>query len=144
MGWTEIPDLTPLERIGPKGYLRYVFPFQLPDDYDLEEAASVLRAGYEAAQRRIAVLDCEAISNSDAKQAGTLKLQRLRSGEVEGIAVKDLRTPGAFPMTYSELKSKPSPCLLSMRTPSCAAPSGPLQGNVFLSPFLKPTSFQGA
>ncbi|KAI8294548.1 Acyltransferase BOA11 [Colletotrichum sp. SAR11_59] len=108
-GWTEIPDLTPLERIGPKGYLRYVFPFQLPDDYDLEEAASVLRAGYEAAQRRIAVLDCEAIPNPDAKQAGTLKLQRLRSGEVEGIAVKDLRTPGAFPMTYSELKSKAFP-----------------------------------
>ncbi|GJC94911.1 enoyl-hydratase isomerase family [Colletotrichum higginsianum] len=107
--FTEIPDLTPLERIGPKGYLRYVFPFQLPDDYDLDQAAAVLRAGYEAAQRRIVVLDCEAVPDPDARQAGVLKLQRLPLGEVEGIAVKDLRAPGAFPMTYSELKSKAFP-----------------------------------
>ncbi|KAK6209737.1 hypothetical protein QIS74_11321 [Colletotrichum tabaci] len=107
--FTEIPDLTPLERIGPKGYLRYVFPFQLPDDYDLDQAAAVLRAGYEAAQRRIVVLDCEAVPDPDARQAGVLKLQRLPLGEVEGIAVKDLRDPGAFPMTYSELKSKAFP-----------------------------------
>ncbi|GKT47832.1 uncharacterized protein ColSpa_08013 [Colletotrichum spaethianum] len=68
-GFTEIPDLTPLERIGPKGYLRYVFPFQLKDDYDLDQVALVLCAGYEAAQRRIIVLDCEAIPDFDAKQA---------------------------------------------------------------------------
>lgn len=108
-GFTEIPDLTPLERIGPKGYLRYVFPFQLPDDYDLEQAASALRAGYEAAQQRIAVLGCEAVPNPDSKQAGVLKLQRLGPGEIEGIVVKDLRAPGAFPMTYAELKSKAFP-----------------------------------
>ncbi|KAF9872957.1 enoyl- hydratase isomerase family [Colletotrichum karsti] len=108
-GFTEIPDLTPLERIGPKGYLRYVFPFQLPDNYDLEEAASILRAGYDAASRRIAVLACEAVPDPDAKQAGVLKLQRLRHGDIEGIAVKDLRSTGAFLMTYSELKSKAFP-----------------------------------
>ncbi|KAK1676802.1 transferase family-domain-containing protein [Colletotrichum godetiae] len=108
-GFTEIPDLTPLERIGPKGYLRYVFPFQLPEDYNHEQAASILRAGYEAAQQRIAVLGCEAVPNPDAKQAGILKLQRLRHGDIEGITVKDLRAPGAFPMTYKELKSKNFP-----------------------------------
>ncbi|TDZ54430.1 Acyltransferase BOA11 [Colletotrichum trifolii] len=108
-GWTEVPDLTPLERIGPKGYLRYVFPFQLPYDYHIEETVSVLKQGYEAAQRRIAVLDCEAVPDPAARQAGVLKLQRLPRGEIEGITVKDLRAPGDFPMTYAELKSKAFP-----------------------------------
>ena len=45
--------LTALERIGPKGYLRYVFPFQLQDDYDLHEVAGALKTGYEALTQRI-------------------------------------------------------------------------------------------
>ncbi|KAL0932082.1 enoyl- hydratase isomerase family [Colletotrichum truncatum] len=108
-GWTEIPGLTPLERIGPKGYIRYIFPFQLPEDYDIEKTVSILREGYEAAQRRIAVMDCEAVPDVNARQGGILKLQRLPPGEVEGITVKDLRAPSAFPMTYAELKSKAFP-----------------------------------
>ncbi|KAF6792698.1 hypothetical protein CMUS01_16137 [Colletotrichum musicola] len=109
-GLTEIPDLTPLERVGPKGYLRYVFPFQLPVDYDLEQVASVLKAGYDSARRRIAVLDCEAVPDPDARQAGVLKLKRLPPGDVDGdVVVKDLRAPGAFPMTYAELEAKGFP-----------------------------------
>ncbi|KAK2017653.1 hypothetical protein LZ32DRAFT_576587 [Colletotrichum eremochloae] len=108
-GFAEIPGLTPLERIGPKGYLRYVFPFQLPDGYDLDQTASVLRAGYEAAQRRIAVMNCEAIPDPEARQAGVMKLQKLRQGDVESVVVKDLRAAGASPMNYQELKAKAFP-----------------------------------
>ncbi|KAK1965884.1 hypothetical protein LY78DRAFT_681385 [Colletotrichum sublineola] len=108
-GFAEIPGLTPLERIGPKGYLRYVFPFQLPDGYDLDQTASVLRTGYEAAQRRIAVMNCEAIPDPEARQAGVMKLQKLRQGDVESVVVKDLRAAGAFPMNYQELKAKAFP-----------------------------------
>ncbi|KAK2041430.1 hypothetical protein LZ31DRAFT_625739 [Colletotrichum somersetense] len=108
-GFAEISDLTPLERIGPKGYVRYVFPFQLPDSYDLEQAASVLRTGYEAAQRRLLVPSCETVPDPDARQAGVVKLQKLRHGDVEGVSVKDLRAPGAFPMDYTELKARAFP-----------------------------------
>ncbi|KAK2030830.1 hypothetical protein LX32DRAFT_672100 [Colletotrichum zoysiae] len=108
-GFAEVPGLTPLERIGPKGYVRYVFPFQLPDSYDLDQAASVLRTGYEAAQRRLLVLSCEAVPDPDARQAGVVKLQKLRHGDVEGVSVRDLRAPGAFPMDYTELKARAFP-----------------------------------
>jgi hypothetical protein len=107
--FSDIPPLTPLERIGPKGYLRYVFPFQLPEDYNISKVADVLKAGYDAAKQRLAVLACEAVPDADSKQAGVLKLQRLNDGEIEDIVVKDLRAQGAFPMTYAELKSKAFP-----------------------------------
>ncbi|KAL1982376.1 hypothetical protein VTN96DRAFT_1407 [Rasamsonia emersonii] len=108
-GFSKIPTLTPLERIGPKGYLRYVFPFQLSEDYDISKVASVLKAGYDAAKQRISVLACEAVPDADSKQAGVLKLQRLNDGEIEDIVVKDLRAHAAFPLTYAELKSKAFP-----------------------------------
>lgn len=60
--------LTHLERIGPKGWLRYVFPFQLPDDYDIDVVASVLRAGFDSAKRRLLVMDCEAVPDMDAQR----------------------------------------------------------------------------
>ncbi|KAK0658208.1 hypothetical protein DIS24_g4882 [Lasiodiplodia hormozganensis] len=104
-----VPVLTPLERIGPKGYLRYVFPFQLPDDYDMEEAARVLRAGYSATKKQLPVLACEAVVDTEWKQAGVMKLKKMADGEIEDIVVKDLRGPGAFPMGYAELKEKGFP-----------------------------------
>lgn len=105
----DIPALTLLERIGPKGYLRYVFPFQLPEDYDVDKAASALKTGYNAAKKQIPVLACEAVPDVDSKQTGVLKLQRLNDGDIEDIVVKDLRAQGAFPLTYMELKSKNFP-----------------------------------
>jgi hypothetical protein len=51
----DIPALTPLERIGPKGFLQYIFPFQLPDDYDIEEVSRVLKVGYHEASKRLPV-----------------------------------------------------------------------------------------
>lgn len=60
--------LTHLERIGPKGWLRYVFPFQLPDNYDVDEVAKVLRAGFDSAKRRLPVMGCEAVPDMDAKR----------------------------------------------------------------------------
>ncbi|OGM51079.1 hypothetical protein ABOM_000375 [Aspergillus bombycis] len=101
----QIPTLTPIERIGPKGYVRYIFPFQLDDDYDIDEVSRVLRAAYAATQRRIPAMACEAVPDVDAKQAGVLKLQKLADGTVEDIVVQDLRGSDAFPTTYADLKS---------------------------------------
>ncbi|KAJ9133262.1 Enoyl-hydratase isomerase family [Pleurostoma richardsiae] len=109
-GLHEIPPLTALERIGPKGYLRYVFPFELPDNYDINEASRVLKAGYDAVKKRMSPVGCEAVPDSASKQAGVLKLQRLDDGdEIGDIVVKDLRDPDGFPMTYPELKARNFP-----------------------------------
>lgn len=105
----DIPTLTSLERIGPKGYLRYVFLFQLSENYDLERVVDVLKAGYNTAKNRISVIGCEAVPDADSKQAGVLKLQRLQDGDMEDIIVKDLRAQGSFSETYGELKSKNFP-----------------------------------
>lgn len=104
-----IPTLTPLERIGPKGYIRYVFLFPLADDYSIEEVASVLKAGYNVTKQRLSVLTCEAVPDVDSKQAGVLKLQRMNDGDIEDIVINDLRAQADFPSSYAELKSKAFP-----------------------------------
>lgn len=106
-GLRDIPALTPLERIGPKGYLRYVFPFQLPEDYDVDKVANTLKTGYNTAKKQLSVLACEAVLDVDSKQAGVMKLKRLNDGDIEDIIVKDLRA--TFPHTYAGLKSKAFP-----------------------------------
>lgn len=64
----DIPELTHLERIGPKGYLRYVFPFQLKNGYDIEEITGILRHGFDAAKHRLPVMDCEAVPDKDCQR----------------------------------------------------------------------------
>lgn len=64
----ELPVLTHLERVGPKGWLRYVFPFELPDNYDIDEVSRVLRVGYDAAAERLPVMACEAVPDTEAKR----------------------------------------------------------------------------
>mgnify|MGYP002718826491 FL=1 len=99
-----IPELTALERIGPKGYLRYVFPFQLQKDYDLGEVARVLQAGYQGLIQRIPEVACEAVPDTNSKQKGVLKFQLQENDDAQIIVVKDLRdSPGPG---YEELKSK--------------------------------------
>ena len=104
-----IPTLTSLERIGPKGYLRYVFLFPLADDYTIDEVASVLKAGYNATKQRLSVLTCEAVPDVDSKQAGVSKLQRMNDVDIEDVVVNDLRGQADFPSSYAELKFKAFP-----------------------------------
>lgn len=64
----QLLELTHLERIGPKGWLRYIFPFQLAENYDIDEVTRVLRSGYEATCRRLPVMGCEAVADIDANR----------------------------------------------------------------------------
>ncbi|KAJ5253209.1 hypothetical protein N7489_003619 [Penicillium chrysogenum] len=83
-----IPELTALERIGPKGYL----------------LARVLQAGYQGLIQRIPEVACEAIPDTNSKQKGVLKFQLQENDDAQIIVVKDLRdSPGPG---YEELKSK--------------------------------------
>lgn len=102
-----IPKLTALERIGPKGYVRYVFPFQLQENYSLDEVARVLQAGYEDLMLRMPEVACEAVPDTHSKQKGVMKYQRLQGSDAANIVTKDLRD--SFPSSYTELKSKSFP-----------------------------------
>ncbi|PWY95943.1 hypothetical protein BO94DRAFT_141709 [Aspergillus sclerotioniger CBS 115572] len=102
-----VPSLTPLELIGPKGYLRYVFTFPLASDYEVKEVAAVLKAGYAAAIQRLPVMDCEAIPDLNARQGGVMKLRKVDNSKDDGILVKDMRMD-AFP-TYAELRAQHFP-----------------------------------
>lgn len=44
-----------------------------------------------------------------SSEAGVLKLQEIRDGEIEAVTTKDLRAKGAFPMNFSDLKSRGFP-----------------------------------
>lgn len=63
-----IPSLTPLERVGPKGYLRYVFPLRLQKDYSIEQISEILKTGFAAAKDRLPILACEAVPDLDSKR----------------------------------------------------------------------------
>ncbi|KAI2616872.1 transferase family-domain-containing protein [Hypoxylon sp. NC1633] len=102
---SKIPALIPLEKAGPKGYIRYVLPIELPKDYDLDEVFGIFRAGFEAAKARIPTLGCEAVPDPDTKPAGVLKLHKF--DDYESIIAKDLRK--TFPHTFQEIKAKKFP-----------------------------------
>jgi hypothetical protein len=85
-----IHKLTALERIGPKGYLRYIFPFQLQEEYDLDEVIWVLQAGYQALTQLIPEVACQAVPDGSSKQKGVMRLRQQANGDVARIVVKDL------------------------------------------------------
>ncbi|KAJ5344693.1 hypothetical protein N7452_002697 [Penicillium brevicompactum] len=105
----DIPSLTAFERIGPKGWVRYVFPFQLADDYDIPQVTDVISRGFDAVKQQFPEAACEAVPDLSSKQKGVLKLQRLDENDIESVAVKDLRHRHDFPLTYQELKAKSFP-----------------------------------
>ncbi|KAH8892183.1 trichothecene 3-o-acetyltransferase [Thozetella sp. PMI_491] len=103
---SSIPALTPLEKIGPKGYLQYIFLFELPQSYDTQEIVHILRVGYYAASKIFIPLICEALPDIEARPAGVWKLRRIEDENLDVIAFKDSRDPGAFPFTFAELKAE--------------------------------------
>ncbi|CAI7662037.1 unnamed protein product, partial [Penicillium palitans] len=120
-------ELTALERIGPKGYLRYVFPFQLQKDYDFNEVARVLQAGYHGLIKRIPEVACEAVPDANSTQKGVLKFQRQQNDDAETIAVRDLRA--SFESDYAELKSKSFPVAFFDADTFCRRSVWPLSGD---------------
>lgn len=59
---------THLERIGPKGWLRYVFPFQLAEDYDIDHVSGIFKAGFDAAKQRLPAMGSEAVPAPEIKR----------------------------------------------------------------------------
>lgn len=125
-----IPPLTPLERIGPKAYLRYIFPFTLPASSTISEISTILQAGYDALTSRLPIIACEGIPDVDATQAGVLKLVAIPpNDEISRIVIKDLTSPGAFPLSYSDLKAKNFPLSVFNGEILCRRALWPEQGD---------------
>lgn len=111
-----IPPLTPLEQVGPRGYLRYNFLIALPADYDPDDVLRVLRAGWKAIANRIPELACELVPDTtpattptqQQQQAGLMKLQKI-TGDYEPLTARDLRSPELFPDSYEELRARHFP-----------------------------------
>ncbi|KAI0015930.1 hypothetical protein F4780DRAFT_33810 [Xylariomycetidae sp. FL0641] len=108
MASREIPTLIPLEKAGPQGYIRYMFPLELPGSYSLEATFSLLRHGLEAAKARLPIWGCELVPDPAAQQAGVLRLQPY-ADDHQTLVAKDLRAPAAYPYAFAELKAKAFP-----------------------------------
>ncbi|KAI1332742.1 transferase family-domain-containing protein [Xylariaceae sp. FL0255] len=104
---TFVPTATPLEKGSPQTWIRFVFPMELGEAFDADEVFGVLKQGLEATKERLPELACEAVIDTDAKQAGVLKLQKCT--DYDTLTKKDLRVDKAFPHTYAEIKSKRFP-----------------------------------
>ncbi|KAF3764073.1 hypothetical protein M406DRAFT_62611 [Cryphonectria parasitica EP155] len=122
-------DPTHLERIGPKGWLRYVFPFQLPENYDIDEVSRIYRTGFDAAKQRLPAMGSEVVPAPEIKHTGVLKLQIIPEGDIEPITVKDLRAEGAFPLTFAELKAKRFPVSAFEASKICPRSVWPTSGD---------------
>ncbi|KAJ5544449.1 Transferase [Penicillium sp. DV-2018c] len=121
-----IPQLTHLERIGPKGWLRYIFPFQLQENYDLDEVARVLQAGYRGLLRRLPLAACEAVPDLESKQRGVMKCQRREDADAERIVINDLRA--SYGLDYTELKKRSFPVACFDVDTFCPGPVWPSGG----------------
>lgn len=98
--------LTALERAGPRGYLRQVFPLKLDDDYDLEKIAQVLKDAYRATCAILPILAMEVAPDPDGPQAGLVKMQKQPPEKAGHILLRDLRAPGAYPYTYADIQAR--------------------------------------
>lgn len=58
---SSVPQLTVLERIGLKFWVRFIFVFDLGEDYDIDEVSRIIRAGYLAMKQEIPLANYEAV-----------------------------------------------------------------------------------
>jgi hypothetical protein len=104
-----IPKLTAIEQISPRGYARYIFPFQIRENCNVDEIFHVVRQGYDFLAKQIPETACEVVPDLDSWQKNVMKLRMPNDGEFDLVTAKDLREPGAFPYTFAELKAKSFP-----------------------------------
>jgi hypothetical protein len=105
--YKELPQLTPLDRLAPKAYVRYIFPFYLGDDYNIDQVVRVLQTGYDILAWEVPEIACECIPDTDSGKKGALKYRRIEGDDAALITVKDLRE--SFPWDFEYLRAKGFP-----------------------------------
>lgn len=89
------PQNLPTETIFPRGWVRYLYTFELPEDYDMNAVADIFRRGYQAAKKRSPMLGCEAVPDFASKPPGMWKLREY-GDEIEDFTVKICGTTPTF------------------------------------------------
>ncbi|KZZ96248.1 Chloramphenicol acetyltransferase-like domain protein [Ascosphaera apis ARSEF 7405] len=103
-----LPKLTLLEKIAPPAYVRIIYPFALPENYDINEISHVIRTAHAATNRRIPHM-ASIVGPTMEDGVLTPELQHRQEGDPEDLVINDLRSPGAFPMTFKELQERHFP-----------------------------------
>ncbi|GFF75243.1 shikimate O-hydroxycinnamoyltransferase [Aspergillus udagawae] len=139
--YREIPQLTPLERIAPKGYVRYIFLFHLGKDYNINKVSQVLQIGYETLAREIPEVACECIPDTDIQKKGVMRYRKIEEEDAARIAVKDLRD--SFPLSFKQLKGKGFPVSYFDAETFCPAPIWPVPGEKVRTSLVQASFIRG-
>ncbi|KAI5305398.1 hypothetical protein KEM55_009011, partial [Ascosphaera atra] len=105
----ELPALTPLEHTAPLVYVRLIYPFELPENYDIEETSRILATAYEGLKKRIPIVGSYHVPVRQENGSIRQVLEYPREDDHADFVINDLRAPGAFPMSYKEFKEKKFP-----------------------------------
>ncbi|KAK8216249.1 transferase family-domain-containing protein [Phyllosticta capitalensis] len=135
------PQNLPTETIFPKGWIRYLYTFELPEDYDINAVADIFRRGYQAAKKRSPILGSEAVPDFASKPPGMWKLREY-GDEIEDFTVKDLRNDANFP-SFSELKHKHFPAASFRAEDLCPHGVWPVPGERMPVTFVRPNFIRG-
>ncbi|GIK00978.1 hypothetical protein Aspvir_005008 [Aspergillus viridinutans] len=139
--YREIPQLTPLERIAPKGYVRYIFLFHLGNDYNIHKISQVLQPGYETLAREIPEVACECIPDTDIQKKGVMKYRKIYGEDAARIAVEDLRD--SFPLSFEQLKGKGFPVSYFDAETFCPGPIWPVPGEKVRTSLVQASFIRG-
>ncbi|EYB23986.1 hypothetical protein FG05_03006 [Fusarium graminearum] len=101
------PPLLPTEWIGPMGWVRLVYHFELPQNYDAEELTTIFKKSYSAFKDRVPIAGCEFVPTPTYLEDGKLQLRHYGDEIEHDFKVKDLRNED-FP-SFEELKTKGFP-----------------------------------
>ncbi|KAK6823017.1 hypothetical protein PG987_014562 [Apiospora arundinis] len=109
-------ELLGTEHMGPKGWIRQVLCFELPEDYDIDNVSTMLKTAYVAMKARTPPAGFKLVPVMDGKP-GRWQWQRFPEGEIEDFKVSDLR--GDF-VPFSEFKANEYP--MALLTPEKMGP----------------------
>ncbi|KAK8117322.1 uncharacterized protein PG998_005603 [Apiospora kogelbergensis] len=114
----EVPqELLGTEHMGPKGWIRQVLCFELPEDYDIDNVSSILKTAYVAMKARTPPAGLKMVPLVDGSKPGRWQWQRFPEGEIEDFKVSDLR--GDF-VPFAEFKANEYP--MTLLTPEKMGP----------------------
>ncbi|KAK7936587.1 uncharacterized protein PG986_015025 [Apiospora aurea] len=100
-------DLLGTEHMGPKGWIRQFYCFELPEHYDVENVTSLIKNAYAAMKARCPPAGYKMVPVMDGSaQPGRFEWRRFPEGEIEDFKVKDYREDF---MTFADFKAKEYP-----------------------------------
>lgn len=102
-------SMSTVEQILPSVYIRFLFFYSLPKDYNKDETLRILREGFDATLKAIPMLNSEMLLDAESPQQGK-RTTRLASGPFEHFYETDYRDdPVKFPWSFEQFKEEGFP-----------------------------------